>query len=157
MAGVGLGCEFSMTLMLISHWFFSWCRAVCKGTFKKVIFCFLCCPASKQSGGAQWPGGKHSQDSWLKLAEGMSCAIYCKIALGELVGSVFEAQWVLCITFCVRSFIITLIIFPFFSVLLNSHYRNSWVLGFFLILLPMLLGRRYQMTVQCWPASQVKP
>ena len=49
---------FLMKTMVITYQWCSCCRAVLTQSF-----CFLCCPASKEAGGAQEAGRGHSQDS----------------------------------------------------------------------------------------------
>lgn len=56
--------------MVITHLCFSCCRAVL--TLSQWLFSFSHCPASKEAGGAQEDQRGQNQDSWPKLAKGIS-------------------------------------------------------------------------------------
>lgn len=53
--------------------FFSCCRAVLKQS--QGLFCFLYCPTSKEAGGTQEVGNRHSQDSWPRLTKDRLCTM----------------------------------------------------------------------------------
>ena len=87
--GTVLWFGFSMRIMLITHWCFSWWVVLSRnqGPFKFPMLC--------QWAGAQEPGREQSQDSWPELAKGIfhtmeSHAQY--INQGNLTGA---GQWLL--------------------------------------------------------------
>lgn len=62
-----------MEIVVIKHKYFNCCIVL---TLSRGLLSFLCCPASKESGGAQGAGSGHSQDSWPKGTRGMSHATW---------------------------------------------------------------------------------
>ena len=66
---------FTTRITLITCWCFNCCRAVL--TLSQGLLSFSHCPASEEAGGSPGAGRGQNQESWPKLAQGMSHTMWC--------------------------------------------------------------------------------